>query len=469
MRILFVAACAAIAVGCGSQLSSSPGGNAGAAAGGAQDIGLMRETIRQGQVPRPEAVTPEGLFAEHDLPLDGAGCHDPLCLRLGAAYAPSSLAGDRQVYLQLGMASNVVLEELKRPDLELAVVIDHSCSMGTTRMEAVKEATLKLVDQLDGDDVLSIVKFDDDAQRIFGPAAVTEANRAAIRKAVESIRSEGGTCIECGMRTGYAQLNGEGGQRKWLMLLTDARPNVGATGEGEFTTLIETNAARGVGFTAFGVGLDFGQQLVTRISSVRMANYYFLDSDDRTRAVFDGELPFMVTPIAFDLKLSVEPGAGLTFAGLHGIPGEPGASAASSEVKTVFLSRRKGAIVARLSGGAPTADALLARAKLSYMLADRTPKAAELTASYAGPEPSSMEKTAGWFGSPGIRKTVALTDFIVGAREVCVRHHAGDRAGATSLSEAIAARLEAEATAIGDPALEPEVKLAKDLAALVRR
>src|ERR1051326_8714791 len=50
--------------------SSLAGTRLGATPGGAKDIRFFRSGAARGEIPHPNTFTPEGLFSEHDLPLD---------------------------------------------------------------------------------------------------------------------------------------------------------------------------------------------------------------------------------------------------------------------------------------------------------------------------------------------------------------------------------------------------------------
>ncbi len=461
MRTTLAAALASlfvIGLGCGFAGSPVSGGGAGVTPGGAQDIGLAREKIANGIVPNPEDFAAEGLYSEHDLPLDGPPCTETLCLRAAAAVAPAVDTGEGEVFIQLGMSSNVDPATFQRPKLNAALVIDRSCSMEGGRFEDVKHAAKALVDRLGPDDLLTLVTFDERAKHELGPKAVTD--REALKREIDALKIGGSTCIECGLKEAHARVKPkiDPSRQTRLFLFTDALPNVGATGEGEFIDLLEKWGAKGVYVTTFGVGVDFGQELVTRMSKVRGANYFFLRDGEPVRKVFDEDFAFLVTPIAYDFGLALTPAAPLQLVASYGIPGEPGATSAQLSVSSLFLSRRRGAIVVRLRGDVQP-QSQLAQLQLGYTTDAQ--KTESLTVGYG--EAAPVPEGGSWFGNAGIRKTVALTQFVIGARKVCELHQNGQVNEAMDLMGRTRALIEAEAAALGDAGLQQEAELAKAL------
>jgi Ca-activated chloride channel family protein len=459
-------------VGCGSLNSGAPpGGGFGANPGGAQDIALARTKINQGQVPLPEDFVAEGLYSEHDLPLDGPACEQVLCLRTATGIAPAIDTGRQEVFVQVGFSSNVDPATFRRRPLDVALVIDHSGSMAGEPMEAVKDAARALVDKLDENDTFSLVIFDDSADTLVAQGQVKD--RAALKRSIDTIHDEGGTCIECGLREGFKQLatrQEDPSRARRLFLFTDAMPNVGATGEGEFMQLLNTHSQQGRDTTVFGVNIAFGQGLVTKISAVRGSNYFYLSDAERTRKVFDEDFDFLVTPIAYDLKMALAPAEGYRVEAVYGLPGvAPGASEAVMDVATVFLSRRRGAVLARLSRPeqeqVPPHQQLVTSAFSFSPVAGEASPAVTLTASYEGSEP--LTSSAAWYSQRSVRKTVALTNFILGARMACEQWMKGEKVKAREVADRTAALLRSEAEVLDDAPLRAEAELAGKLAALM--
>lgn len=319
MKRILVAALSFALTACGSSLSGGFS-EAGASAGGAKDLSRARAKLAKGEVPRVEDFTFEGMFSEHDLPIGGPACNQLLCIRAGSATAPDVDASNKPAaWVQLGMSSNVDLSRFKRPNLNAAIVLDNSGSMGTDKMEAAKAAAEKLIDLLGPDDLLTVVRFDSFSQVLIGPEPVSDKER--FKAVVRKIHAGGSTCIECGLKDAFGKLKPvlSGKRANRVFLFTDAMPNVGATGEGEFMKLLEGAANDGLFTSVFGVGLDFGQALATRITSVRGANYAFLATAEQVSKVFDEDFDMLVTPIAFDLTLTFQP-KGMSLASVYGVP-----------------------------------------------------------------------------------------------------------------------------------------------------
>jgi Ca-activated chloride channel family protein len=336
----------------------------------------------------------------------------------------------------------------------------------------VKAAARTLVDKLNENDALSLVIFDNSTSTLVAQSQVKD--RAALKRSIDTIQEAGGTCIECGLREGFKQLGTrqvDPSRARRLFLFTDAMPNVGATGDGEFMDLLRDNSQKGRDTTVFGVNVAFGQELVTKMSAVRGSNYYYLSNAERTRTVFDEDFDFLVTPIAYDLKMALTPAEGTTVEAVYGLPGvEPGASLAEMEVSTVFLSRRRGAVLARLSRPQEQVppNQQLVSSTFSYTSAqDNVGSAVTLTASYEGSEP--LASSEAWYSQRTVRKTVALTNFVLGARMACDKWMKGEKAEAREVADRTAALLQSEAEVLDDAPLRTEAELAKKLAALMAR
>lgn len=456
-----------------------PGGDFGATPGGVQDMGFARELIANKQVPPPEAFVVEGMFSEHDLPLAGPACAQLLCLR-GALGAAPTLAGAPSGWLQVGLSSTIELDTFERPPLSLILTADISGSMDweyrtpyneyQTPLKLAKLQMEKLVATLGADDEVALVSYGSSARTVldFTPGDRQEVLLGAIR----ALRSEGSTNMEAGLETAYRLAQtGKAENARRVLLFTDVQPNVGATEAGAFEMLVGQGAAEGVGLTVFGVGVGLGPEVFGAMSRVRGGNAFTLfGSRDVARRLAE-DWPWLAVPVAYDLSVALTPAAGLEVAEGYGFPTAD--KRAELKTSTVFLSKRRGALLVRLE---PTAEpetldlkTLGVSGTLSYETPAGEPVKDTLETTFEADlgDPGSGRQTQA-FAQPSVGKTVALALLVSGMKNAAERYAEAPDAGA-ALMQRVADRFEADAEALDADALEVEVTLARELLALMEQ
>lgn len=447
---------------------SGPTSPLGATVGGAQDIGYARLLIDRGTVPDSSIIVAEGLYSEHDIATVPGVCNDKLCLSLGYGFATAVDDGKPALFVQLGMTSTITPDQFKRSKLQLALVIDRSGSMSGGSMDAVKTALLALVEKLTPDDEVALVSFNTGADLMLPMAPVGDGRK--LRSAINLIAAGGGTDIESGLALGYQQAAhapSKSTHLKRVMLFTDAMPNAGRTDKGSFKDLAERHAAEGIGLTAFGVGIDFGQELTYYITQLRGGNFFYLGNEERIRTVFDKEFEYLVTPIVYDLNITLPTPEGLRLRAVYGLPTwKPGARDAELHVPTVFLSSNRGAIVLRYEhedGGEFTLGdgAVLARGVLDYVDPEAGGRHKEAEIRHTGGTPSAG---GSYFSHDGARMAVALTNVYYGLRLGCGLYHSGRKAEAIAMVNSARAAAEADNLTLHDAGLDTEIKLLEKLA-----
>ena len=444
---------------------SSHGGFAelGVTQGGAQDIRLAREIIAGGGIPSESYFTAEGLFSEHDLPLDGEECAEVLCPRAATALIdPVDLSGE-QLLVQLGFATSI----------DLAVSVDVSGSMADGKLDSVKQALKVMVSELGEDDQVALIAFDDRAWIELGMRRMDQDGRQALRDAIDELRDMGSTNIEAGLELAYGQVAPDAamaGYEDRVMLFTDAQPNVAATDVNSFLGMARYYSAAGIGISVFGVGLDLGSELATAVSETRGGNYFFLADQEAIAQVFDEEFAYMVSPVAYDLNVKLTPTAGLEMVETYAAPLDQQAGVVDFGASTLFLSKRAGGMGVTLTGQADLLElegSELARLELRYETADDS-------------ELVELDMTVGWNGGATIEDELTLADdlgvykmsrlvdeyqALLAGADFCSGEL--DRTKATAAIEEAADRLHAIGRHLHDDALMEEAGLMDLLAANV--
>jgi len=434
----------------------------GATPGGAQDIAYFRDRVQAGEIPHPNTFTPEGLFSEHDLPVASTRKCDQLLCTVGEAMPAALMVQPEVRYLaQLGFSSNLDPKTWKRAPLHLVAVVDKSGSMSGQPLDLVKESLIKVVSQLGSDDELSIVLYGDRSHVYMNPTPIRD--RAAISAQIRNIESAGSTNMEEGLAVGFKLAGGHkfaGSTR--VMLFTDERPNVGNTDAGSFMGMARAASQAGIGMTTIGVGVQFGAELATAISSVRGGNLFFFADLGKMQKRFEDEFDTMVTELAHDMKLEVKPGPGLKIAGVYGIPGkalkwlEGGAIAVS--VETIFLSRKKGAIYVALASdtkpGLPETRPVTGTAVASINLGYQERGGAKIKTTVDLPLAAASTASVGL-----VRGRLLVDQATSLAKAAALHHEKNDQEGAYQIVHALASTYRQTS----DPELAEERTLVQNL------
>ena len=425
----------------------------GVTTGGAEDIAYARRVIQSGGIPSPDAMVVQGLLSEHSIEVA------PPPADADILYATAALAWNRQFDVDkplatvvLGFGSTVDPNTFQRKPQNLAIVIDVSGSMGDpidadsgkSKLRAVKDAVHRMLLKLNAGDLVSLVKFDSRATLLLEAVAGDSPDLAA---AVDELQSGNTTDMSAGMRVGFeaVQKHLDASRQNRILVLTDALPNQGFTSTDEFIDLLRQHQSESdIGCTMFGVGLDFGQSLAADISQVRGGNFVFLSDYDRTVKIFDEDFDFLVSPIAYDVKLSMTIADGFDLQDLHGIAAPDGASRELKlTIPTLFFSSRQGggSILVRLHAGAPwPADAVpVANVRLAFQRPDgiQQDKLGDLKLP-AGTDPSGEKP---YFETPGAQRAVLLLNEALALRAACEAVSDQEGVAAPSAFKAAADRL----------------------------
>lgn len=441
------------------------GGDFGATPGGVKDLRLARELIARGQVPPPAALLVEAMFAEHDLGLAGTPCTELLCLRGALGVAPGT-DGEPRGWLQVGLSSTIDPATYVRPDTSFIYTVDVSGSMGwaggpTTPGELSRALLRGLAPRLTSRDRVAMVTYGSSVSTVLAPTS--GANQAAIGAAISGLRENGSTNLEGGLRRAFELGRSErrDGRNVRVILFTDVQPNVGATTPTEFDRLVADAAAAGVHTTVLALGLGIGPEVMQSIAAQRGANAFSLITEDDVATFLRDEDPWFAAPIASALRVAVRAGAGTTIDQPYGFPAAF-AEDPTLKVESVFLSKRKGALLVSLAGDVTD---LRAGLDLTYVDVTGATRASTIALARAG---APVDERGHWYAQLAVAKTTALA-LITQAMHDAADLYATDPDQAERDLRAAVARFEEDARALAEPDLDVEVRLARDLLQLVEQ
>ncbi len=238
----------------------------------------------------------------------------PLSLRVKRSQEILPCIDEPQLlYLLVELLAREDLESRRLP-INLCLVLDRSTSMKGKRLQQVKEAARYIVDQLQPQDILSLVVFDDRADLALPGEAVL--NRSTARTAINHIDSGGGTEILQGLKLGWAQI------RRWqaadnvshLILLTDGQTYGDEEGCLEMARLA---AREHVSLTLMGVGSDWNDKLLDQMADLAESpgGAVYIDAPDKIVKAFQQQIRNLGNIYAQELSLALRLNSGATLKG----------------------------------------------------------------------------------------------------------------------------------------------------------
>ncbi len=325
--------------------------------GGAADIEFFKQSVENGYLPTPSAVTAEGLLYNYDLTLaNTVPCKDLFCLEAETMQADMIVPGKIDTLVGLGFTTKLTHDTWRRDPLTIVAVVDKSGSMRGKPMEVAKASMREVLKNLKAGDRMSIVQYGSTTNVVI-PVTEVVSGRADLAAAIDSIQTGGYTSMEAGLRlafdTAYDSQPGYDGRTR-VVLFSDEQPNVGATDSASFIGMARAASDRGVGMTTIGVAEHFGADLANKVSAARGGNLFYIRELEDVPKTLGGDFDLIMTELAHDLKVKAKPAKGVKIEEVYGVPGEDikfgsGGSIAFT-IPSVFLSSEGGGIFMGVSG-----------------------------------------------------------------------------------------------------------------------
>ncbi|HSG43418.1 MAG TPA: von Willebrand factor type A domain-containing protein [Anaerolineales bacterium] len=267
---------------------------------------IARNYLKDGLTVPPDSVRVEEYINYFEQNYPNPSAHQAFSIFMDGAPSPFTQT-ERYQMLRIGVQGYQV-PEYERKDANLVFVIDVSGSMDMdNRLGLVKRSLELLVEQLDRKDSVSIVVYGSDARVILDPTPGSKKDR--ILSAIYSLRPEGATNAEAGIRLGYRMAlqayNPRGINR--VILCSDGVANVGNTEADAILDEIRGYVEEGVTMTTIGFGMDnYNDILMEQLADNGDGFYAYVDDMREAKRLFIDNLTGTLQTIAMDAKIQVD-------------------------------------------------------------------------------------------------------------------------------------------------------------------
>lgn len=220
---------------------------------------------------------------------------------------------DRGV-LPAGSASRAVIKvsleapasrKADRPPVNVALVLDRSGSMSGGKLEKMKEATLEALRRLGGEDVASVVVYNSEVNTLA--PAMPVARMENVQQAIRELTATGNTALFGGVSQGANEVRRHQERRfvNRVLLLSDGQANVGPSSPEELGRLGSALAKERISVTTIGVGTDYNEDLMTRLSQAGEGNTYFVENSNDLPRIFAAEIGDLLNVVAREITIEI--------------------------------------------------------------------------------------------------------------------------------------------------------------------
>lgn len=297
----------------------------------------------------------------------------PLTIRVVPEREVILNSGSREVLLEIELEGRPG-EKSARAPMNLAIVLDHSGSMGGAKIEKARQAACAAVDKMGEDDYISMVVYDDTPEVLFPPQRVSsKRDREALKETINHIYPGGGTAIFAGVTLGSAQLQKHSGARfvNRIILLSDGLANVGPSSTRDLSRLGARLSKDGQSVSTIGLGDDYNEDLMTALAEAGQANYYYVKDAEKLPGIFAEELGAARTKLARGVTIRISAPDGVE---IHEILGHPEIKCEERSAEITlpeFFGSEKRRYLARCTVREPQSEPLaVASVVLKYETAD---------------------------------------------------------------------------------------------------
>jgi Ca-activated chloride channel family protein len=225
---------------------------------------------------------------------------------------PTLLAAKKQTtFIKVGLTGFKNDGNKERSPVNVAIVLDKSGSMSGQKIDKAKEAAIAAIQRLNKNDIVSVVAYDSTVTVVV-PATKLTDKRALIER-IRRITAGGSTALFAGVSKGAAEIRkfAEKNRVNRVILLSDGLANVGPKSPSELGALGASLMKEGIAVSTMGLGLDYNEDLMTKLAQNSGGNHVFIENADALVGVFNNEFNDVLSVVAQEVSINIKTAKGI--------------------------------------------------------------------------------------------------------------------------------------------------------------
>lgn len=210
-------------------------------------------------------------------------------------------------YLTVTITAPESSRRRQRAPLNVSLVLDRSGSMGGRKIDLAKAAADHAIKLLDARDRLAVICYDHEVDTLLGSAPASAEAKALAQSRLAATDARGNTNLSGGWLRGAEEAGhpGDADVVRRVLLLSDGLANEGEINPDVLAEKARALRTQGIVTSTFGLGADFDEVLMSRLSTEGGGHFYFIEQPQQIADLLASELGDALDVVARDVRLVV--------------------------------------------------------------------------------------------------------------------------------------------------------------------
>ena len=243
---------------------------------------------------------------------DGRGSHEtPPAVHTAIEFSQDTLIRldePQIVYSMIDIVSTLAEKDTTDLPLNISFVLDNSTSMNGARMDILKSATKAIIQELDEDDIISVISFNDRAEVLL--SSQSHPPIAHVESSINSLFAEGGTEIFQGLEAAFEEIrkNSPFDYVNHIILITDGHTY---GDEENCITLARSAAKLDIGISGLGIGIEWNDEFIDKLCALTGGQCMFIQELNQVKDFLKHSITSLKEAYSRHVSLEIIPAPGV--------------------------------------------------------------------------------------------------------------------------------------------------------------